>query len=743
MMSGDPTFDAGPRFVVRRLLGSGGMGVVYEAWDRELDERVALKTLRNADGWWLARFKQEFRSLHDLSHPNLVRFGELFDGPAEPFFSMELVEGTDLLTWIRSGSRPRVFSLTGSTLGVSGEVALRPRADEGPEPYDPERLRAGLGQLATAISVLHEAGKVHRDIKPSNVMMTREGRLVLLDFGLATDVRAAHRATGAEVVGTVEYMAPEQALEGTVDGGADWYSVGVILFEVLTGRLPHTGRTPHEIIVRKHRPLQATPRSLVPETPEDLDALCVALLQPRPEDRPHGREVLARLGGTREEPTAERGDTQSLFVGREEELSTLRAAFDAVNEEPLAVVVEGVSGVGKSRLVDHFLEALATDEPNVLVLAGRCYEREVVPFKAFDGIADSLARYLSSLPASEVEALLPRRPALLSRLFPVFKRVEAIAAAPTVADLPDPQAQRLRMFAALRELLLRLALRRRLVWFVDDLQWTDADSLVLLSELLTHEERLPVLLVATVRPVDDPARRALLTQLSRLAPARRIQLGELPARKALELATRLLPDRDRGTRESVAANASGHPMLLLELARHVDASGEVGSLDEMLRRRIEELEPRARELLEVVAVFGGPVTQEVAAAAAEMSSADQVRTTLELRSAHLVRTDGVRRTDRIVAYHDRVREHVDGHLDDARRRHLHERLAIALERIGAAEREPRALVRHARAAGRPALAASYALTSARQAVASLAFDQAAEFFAEALSLGSFDETALR
>lgn len=744
---GESLFEAGPRFAVRRLLGSGGMGVVYEAWDRELDERVALKTLRNADGWWLARFKQEFRSLHDLAHPNLVRFGELFDGPGERFFSMELVEGTDLLTWIRREAQPRVFSETGSTLGVAGGMALHPRAEDGPIPYDLGRLRAALGQLTAAVAALHEAGMVHRDIKPSNVMVTREGRLVVLDFGLATDVRAAHRATGAEVVGTVEYMAPEQALEGTVSGAADWYSVGVILFEVLTGRLPHTGRTPHEIVVRKHRPLSATPRSIVPDTPEDLDALCVALLQPRPEDRPHGRAVLARLGASSVESVGERADTQSLFVGREDELAVLRACFDAVTEEPVAVVVEGVSGIGKSRLVDHFLEGLAADEPDVVVLAGRCYEREVVPFKAFDGIADSLARYLASLSPSEVETVLPRRPALLSRLFPVLKRVEAIAAAPSVGDLPDPQAQRLRMFATLRELLLRLGLRRRLVWFVDDLQWTDADSIVLLSELLGHEERLPVLLVATVRPVDDPARRALLGQLSRLAPARRIQLGELPARKALELATRLLPDHDRGTREAVAAGAAGHPMLLLELARHVDgalgASGELVSLDEMLQRRIADLEPRARELLEVVAVFGGPVTQEVAAAAAEMSSAEQVRTTLELRAAHLVRTDGVRRTDRIVAYHDRVREHVDAHLDDARRRHIHERLAIALERTGAAEREPRALVRHARAAGRPTLAASYALTSARQSVASLAFDQASEFFAEAIALGTFDAATLR
>lgn len=727
------------------------MGVVYEAWDRELDERVAIKTLRNADGWWLGRFKQEFRSLHDLSHRNLVRFGELFDGPDEPFFSMELVEGSDFLTWIRSTAPRPVYEDTAPAGGVATTSELSapasPTEQGEPVPCDVARLRTALRQLATAVAVLHDAGKVHRDIKPSNIKVTGDGRVVLLDFGLVADIQSKHRATNADAVGTVEYVAPEQALEGTVTPAADWYSVGVVLFEALTGRLPHTGRAPAEIVAQKHRPLPKTPRSLAPDTPADLDELCVALLQVRPEHRPGGREILERLGAQPDEPYSERGAPQTLFVGRGDELRVLREAFDAVVEEPVAVVVEGVSGVGKSQLVDRFLEELVADEPNAVALAGRCYEREIVPFKAFDGIADSLARHLAALPKGEVEPLLPRRPALLSRLFPVFKRVEAIAAAPTVADLPDPQAQRLRMFGALRELLLRLSARRRLVWFIDDLQWTDADSLVLLSELLTHEERLPVLLIATVRPVDDPARRALLDQLTQLAPPRRIRLGELAPDDARELAARLLPKHAAATREAVASGAAGHPMLLHELARHADdspsASRQKVSLDDMLQRRIEGLERSRRELLEVVALFGGPITQEVAAAAAELPSAEQVRATLDLRAAHLVRTDGVRRTDRIVTYHDRVREHVDHHLTEERRRHLHERLAIALERTGAAEREPRALVRHARAAGRPALAARYALTSARQSVASLAFDQAAEFFAEAIELGELDEATLR
>jgi hypothetical protein len=163
----------------------------------------------------------------------------------------------------------------------------------------------------------------------------------------------------------------------------------------------------------------------------------------------------------------------------------------------------------------------------------------------------------------------------------------------------------------------------------------------------------------------------------------------------------------------------------------------------MLSARIAELDPAAQRLLEVVCLFGGPSTQEVAAVAAELSAAEQMRMTRILRAAHLVRTDGVRRTDRVLAYHDRVREHVASHLGADRRRELHERLALALEQTGVAAAEPHAMVRHARAAGRAELAARHALTAARAASAALAFDQAAELFAAALELGDHAPSELR
>ncbi|MCB9574600.1 MAG: AAA family ATPase [Kofleriaceae bacterium] len=619
-------------------------------------------------------------------------------------------------------------------------------------PYDDGRLRPALRQLAAGLAALHAAGKVHRDIKPSNILVTDEGRVVLLDFGLVTEA-AMTEASRDDVVGTVAYMAPEQALSGDVTTAADWYSFGVVLYEALTGVLPHDGATPYELLLRKQQREVVPPRQLVATVPEDLDALCTALLQPHVRDRPAAAEILERLGRDDASATAGAavgdGPEAAPFVGRADELRRLRDGYARSRDAALVCLVEGVSGVGKTQLVDRFLEQLARDEPDTVVLTSRCYEREAVSYKAFDGIALGLTRYLAHLPAVQVAELMPRRPALLARLFPVLKRVEAIATAAPVPDLADPHDQRRRMFAALRELFLRLTARRRVVWFIDDLQWTDADSLVLLQELVAHEDRLAVFIVATLRADDAPPQQALLARLAELAPTERLRLDELAPGEARELAGLLLPGRDRATLDAVAADAGGHPLFLQELARHSDgvagaaAAAPGATFDEMLTARIDRLPRDARALLEVVALAGGPLSQEVAALATSLSSADQIKAATVLRAAHLARTDGVRRHDRIVAYHDRVREHVSARLDAPRRQHLHERLAIALEQTGAAAHDPRALVRHARAAGQREIAAGHARAAARHAMTALAFDQAAEFFAIALELGSYDQDTAR
>ena len=263
-------------------LGHGGMGVVYRAFDEKRGVAVALKTVKRADSTAILRFKQEFRALADVSHPNLVALHELTaDGPSW-FFTMEFVEGVDFLSFVRSGTdRPAPVPETNEDLGppspsLTGVGRSAKDAIGDTEPVDPKRvrgvpasnligdsslspavlarLRIALRQLAEGVAALHEAGKLHRDLKSSNVLVTRQGRLVILDFGLAAELGPSglHQSLVPYVLGTSSYMAPEQAAGQPVSPASDWYSLGSMLYEVLTGHPPFLGR-PHDVLMDKQR----------------------------------------------------------------------------------------------------------------------------------------------------------------------------------------------------------------------------------------------------------------------------------------------------------------------------------------------------------------------------------------------------------------------------------------------------------------------------------------------------------
>lgn len=194
-------------------LERGGMGVVYRAYAPKLGRVVALKTLQRMDPTALHRFKQEFRVLADVSHPNLVALCELVSDGQTGFFSMELVDGVDFLTYVASHDDDQeeqdADDHTGGSLPMPKLI----------------RIRRGMAQLCSAVAALHQAGVLHRDIKPSNVLVTSKERVVLLDFGLAAEIEDAgsYLSSDANVVGTVAYMSPEQAASEPVAEASDWY----------------------------------------------------------------------------------------------------------------------------------------------------------------------------------------------------------------------------------------------------------------------------------------------------------------------------------------------------------------------------------------------------------------------------------------------------------------------------------------------------------------------------------------
>jgi serine/threonine protein kinase len=733
-----------------RRLGSGGMGVVYLALDRERNLAVALKTLRHPTADAVLRFKREFRSLQDVQHPNLVCLGELYEEAQQFFFTMELVDGVDFFSYVRTGLDDPTDDILPVTPagGASGTPTPSPPAALASCPFREDRLRLALAQLAGGVSALHAHGKIHRDIKPSNIRVSAGGRVVLLDFGLVTETLAHDAISEIHVVGTTSYMSPEQAAAMPVTPAADWYSVGVVLYQALTGRLPFYG-TPMEVMLAKQQTEPRPPRSLVPAVPEDLDAICRALLKTDPRRRAQGPEVLRCLGRLAPDEVS-LASSSSLtqappFIGRVKELARLHKALSETRRgRQRTLVLEGESGMGKSALLRHFAEGLKTELPRPLVLSGRCYEREDLPYKAFDGVVDALVRHLCTVDQVDAALLVGGDMGLVARVFPVLRRVEAVRHAKVAEwETPNPQELRNRVFAALRGLLSRLAERAPLVVCIDDFQWADADSLMLLGEVLHEPEAPALLLVLTVRAGVEPGKRRPEHELARLLPdVEVVTMAGLRPEETRELAVLLCQHaRGQGTvdPEALAKEAAGHPLFLSELVRYVatveaPALGTV-RLDDALWARISRLDAPARHLLEAVAIAGAPVPLAVAAAAADLPPTQTARCPAILRVGMLARTTGARLKDTIDTYHDRVRDCVLAHLDADERRRLHARLADALEAADPGLENPKVLVRHLIAAGLGSKAARYAVRAAEHAGLALAFDQSAEYYRLALELG--------
>jgi eukaryotic-like serine/threonine-protein kinase len=247
------------RYTLVETLGGGGMAEVYLAHDDVLDRQVALKILRDQyaeDEEFVERFRREAQSAAKLSHPNIVSIydrGRSEDGAY--YIAMEHVQ--------RGTLKDRIKRDGALDPGVATGVAL---------------------QIADALQVAHENGVIHRDIKPQNVLVTRTGDVKVTDFGIARAASSPLTQTSA-VLGTAGYMSPEQAMGQSVGQGSDLYSLGVVLYEALTGELPYRAEDPVSLAMKHVNEPPRSPREANPEVPAPLDALILKLLAKDPEDR--------------------------------------------------------------------------------------------------------------------------------------------------------------------------------------------------------------------------------------------------------------------------------------------------------------------------------------------------------------------------------------------------------------------------------------------------------------------------
>lgn len=768
----DLAFEGTDRYRVQQVLGAGAMGVVYEVYDEHRQTTAALKKLRQTEPSRILRFKEEFRRLANVAHHNVVTLFELVQVENDWFIAMELVDGTDFLaTLALRNIRDELMSSAGRSPRALGQLCDL------------------FQQLAAGLQALHLAGILHRDLKPNNVLVTPDDRVVIIDFGLATDFdwRRLQGTSLPEFAGTYAYMAPEQVVCQPLTPACDWYSFGVMFYQALTGELPIGG--PYSLHTKQYLPPPSLQQQL-PGLPPGWAELGQALLAPEPSARPTGIEVRERLrelqatASKTQDPTftnwaSLRGNAQESrgLFGRDLELKQLRAAMRfACDGRPIVVTVHGTSGIGKTTLVEGFLSEFADDVSNlpIVSLRGRCHERESLPYKSLDSLVDSLCKYLSGLTTDELQDLLPRNMSLLCRVFPVLNAVKTITPRAQVAEesmVAEPDADpiwlRRRAFDALRELLLAIAQNKPLLLFIDDLQWGDVPGASALSELFHSNSTAKMMWILAYRAEQSSTNACLnglhLEKLPTLArhpdisiPSsprfahQEIALGPLNSDESAQLAANLLEELQCGSgtqalHEAIAVESGGMPFYVQELVRHTIGTKEPDheflpgkveeriSLNSVLRDRVAALPDSDRQVMSMVAIAGQPISIDLVCQAMNMPTVDE-RQLHQLSVNRWLRSNRESHQNMVTVFHDQIRESILSSLTLDVKQQLHIDLADSLERSHSTT--PETLAYHFDAGNEPRRAGHYLRLAGKNAQNVFAFEKAIEHFRRALELSS-------
>jgi eukaryotic-like serine/threonine-protein kinase len=729
----------GPNSVLRQRyrldteLGRGGMGVVYRATDLDLQRQVAVKLLpeRVSSPDARERFLREARAAAALNHPNIVAVHDVGEDHGVPFFVMELVEGCSL-----------------SQAGTS----------------DFRRVVEIGSQICDALDHAHTHSIVHRDLKPDNVLVSgarESGTIKLADLGLALPVRDSRLSGAGAIVGTPAYMAPEQILGEKIDGRADLYALGVLLYEMTTGRLPFIGDDPLTIVSQHvHAPV-VPPRALRSDLPRALESVIVKLLAKDPGERyATASEVREALRRTLEAPDSAAEDesaatvaildalSRGRLVGRAEELAEARELWRRAREgRGHCLLLSGEPGAGKTRLARELIVQAALD--GAVVLSGACYEYEATtPYLPFvevfrrwvrDQTEDAKLREVLSDAAPQLAKLAPE---IETRIGPF----------PSRPALP-PHEERLLFFDAVVQVFAELARRRGLLFYIDDLHWADGSTLWLVGHLLRNLREARVLMVSSYREIEldraHPLAKALV-DWNRERLLTRIVLRRFAAEETRELLGALLGEQVSAEfSDAVHRETEGNPFFVEEVLKSLIEQGAVGrksgqwtsgevadlvipqSVKEAIGSRLDRVSPACNEILRAAAVVGKTFSFEEVVAAVGSENEEALLDALdEATAAQLLVAE---RGDAFMFTHDKIREVLYEELNPIRRRRLHRRTAEGLERHRArANVAVETLAHHYIEAGDYERGLDYAKQAATAAEKIFAFDEAIAAYSRAL-----------
>ena len=688
------------KYQIQAHLGTGGMGEVYRVLDLTQGKECALKILNETidEQAVRRRFHREFQVLNRFQHPRLVRTYAWGFAEERPYFTMEYLPGNTLEKII------------------ADQVLLA-------------RFRAShffdlIQQIAEGLAYIYAQGAVHRDLKPSNIMVleTEDGiETTILDLGLAK-FRHLHSTsitqTGA-ALGTAEYMSPEQGKGLWLDHRSDLYSLGIILYEMLTGVPPFSGHNPISVIMKHIREMPPPMDEVNIAVPEETQQIVLKLLAKEPVDRYQSAEELVRALPLElvlpddEQSDVHRKVVRPQFVGRESEMKTLRAMLqDVLVGEQRVVLISGEAGVGKSRLVEELLGDARVYDFLSLKSAGREEGGQLYGalIDAFHGMAN-----------------LRRR-------------------------MPDPvETDKFSVMEHWLQLLKRLRRQKPIVLCLEDIQWLDELSLEFLQYVLRDPEPCPLLLCLTCRwsnlePLSEEIQKFIRS--NEFAGVTQIQLENLPREEVGYLAASMLGERSipPDALQTLFRETGGQPLFVVEAIRALvnadvvrqNVSGHwqwgefpetllSNDISEVLYRRVATLPAVQQRVLEYACVFLSDFSFELLAAIWRGDELELLDVLDDLIAEGLLTARG-EDEERYRFSQELCRHAIYDRMQDVRRRLLHREIGNALEKTEHAEELTEELADHFAAAEERDKAVKYMCLAGKKALEQHAYRQARKRF---------------
>jgi class 3 adenylate cyclase/tetratricopeptide (TPR) repeat protein len=743
---------AGGRYRIKGYLGEGGRKVVYLAQDSALDREVAIAMLKTDDLDQSGRpqLEREAQAMARLGdHPNIVSVFDIGEEDGEPYIVSQYMAG---------GS-------------------LDKRLEEAPEHRLPLADALEMADcMAAALEHAHRRGIVHRDLKPSNVWLSEDGIAKLGDFGLAFSADRSRLTRAGAIVGTVSYMAPEQALGKKPDACSDLYSLGALLYEMLTGRPPFVGDNAVAVISQHTSADPVAPSWHNPEVTPELEGVVLRCLMKDPADRfadatelratlADAREALERTppeadgaGADRHDPLG--GLAAGVFVGREEEVGRLRAAFeDALAGRGRLTMLVGEPGIGKTRTSQELVTYARVRGARVLI--GRAYEGEGAP--AYWPWVQVARAYMEGRSEDELKADMgPGATDIAQVLGEVRGLIPDTGFAEPSSPAESEQA-RFRLFDSVTTFLRNASKRDPLVIVLDDLHWADTPSLLLLEFMARELAGARILILGTYRDVELSRRHPLsrvLGELARESLVDRVLLRGLTREdvaRFIEMTASIRPP-ERLVR-TVYEETEGNPFFVSEIVSllasegHLDSGAGLGDVlvtipqgvREVVGRRLDRLSDDCNWVLSAASVIGRQfaldvltpvVCDEVTALFPDKDPEDLTRERLlevldEAVTARVIEATGV---GSFTFSHALVREALYEELGVTRRVRLHRRVGDTIERVFGAGSDQHLdqLAHHYLQAQELDKAVDYSIRAAKRALSLMAYEEGADLFENAL-----------